>query len=211
VQGFFMKTLAERLKFLRQKKGFKSKSVAAQAMNMSYGTYQGYEYGLFPGRDNYKKIAVFYGCSLLWLRDGEGDPYPGVQPTGPGDSGQEKLPPASLYVKEGTAAFAPNAPGTRQAPAGPEIRISEALTMTAHVLESGTSYATALYLNIVQFNRAVSAEATISKCQDNIANLQAQVDALHTQVADLQAQVAGLTAPPASSDQQADSLEKEAM
>ena len=191
-----MKTLAERLKFLRLKRGFKSKSVAAQAIEISYGTYQGYEYGLLPGRNNYKKIADFYGCSLLWLRDGEGDPFPsagGPDPARDHLAGVGKVidtpPPRQdtppTYSKDASASSPRRAQPEPQAHTGVEIRISEALRMTASVLESGTSYATALYLNIVHFDRAVCAETTISKCQEDlrtqgdlIAKMQARLDEL---------------------------------
>lgn len=41
------------------------------------------------------------------------------------------------------------------------IRIADALQATARVLESGTSYATALFLNIQHFDRAVMAESRL--------------------------------------------------
>jgi chromosome segregation ATPase len=46
--------------------------------------------------------------------------------------------------------------------------------MTARVLESGTSYATALYLNIKHFDRAIAAEARIAQIEQNQADLQAK-------------------------------------
>ncbi|MCX5828727.1 MAG: helix-turn-helix transcriptional regulator [Deltaproteobacteria bacterium] len=55
-----------------------------------------------------------------------------------------------------------------------EFRVSDALTMCARVLESGTSYATALYLNIQHFDRAVSAEARNAIIEKKLADLEAR-------------------------------------
>ncbi|PIP07537.1 MAG: hypothetical protein COX51_06400 [Syntrophobacteraceae bacterium CG23_combo_of_CG06-09_8_20_14_all_50_8] len=48
-----------------------------------------------------------------------------------------------------------------------EFRISEALTMAARVLESGTSYATSLYLNIQHFDCLIAAEARIARVESS--------------------------------------------
>lgn len=189
-----MNTLAERLKWLRKKCGFASKADAAKAIGLKYGTYQGWEYGLFPSRRNYKALADYYECSLSWLQTGEGDPYPKA-------GGPDLVEKNPFLVKEAAHIYnkdtdAPQIP--------PEIRISEAMTMMARVLESGTSYATALYLNIVHFDRALSATKELRVCQEDIADLKNEVAALRRQVE-------ALTAPPASSAQPAASLEKEAM
>jgi hypothetical protein len=101
-----------------------------------------------------------------------------------------------LKIKEGVAAYAAGGPQ--------EINIDEAWGKTYKILKSGTPYAVALYLNIQQFSGALDATKELKVCQDKIADLQTQMDALRLQVD-------GLTSPPASSDQQAGSLEKEAM
>lgn len=46
-----------------------------------------------------------------------------------------------------------------------DFRLSDALTMAARVLESGSSYATALYLNIQHFDRAIRAESRIAQVE----------------------------------------------
>jgi hypothetical protein len=58
----------------------------------------------------------------------------------------------------------------QQAPCaqGQEFRISDALAMCARVLESGTSYATALYLNIQHFDRAVQAETVMQQYHNDL-------------------------------------------
>lgn len=174
----------------------------AKILGTNKDTLAGYrrEKGLLKGEviDN---LVAHYQFSPMWLFKGEGEPFPGARAKYPEVCGPE---PATerLYIKEGQAAYA--AGGAQQAPAGPEIRISEAMTMMARVLESGTSYATALYFNIVHFDRAIAATQELHACQDRITNLE-------TQVAALRRQVDGLTARPASSDQPAEPLEKAAM
>ncbi len=51
---------------------------------------------------------------------------------------------------------------------GGEFKVSDALTMAARVLESGTSYATALLLNIQHFDRAIQAETRITQLEKNL-------------------------------------------
>ena len=84
------------------------------------------------------------------------------------------------------------------------INIEEAMGKTYKVLTSETPYAVALYLNVQQFSNAVDATKELSTCQDRITNLETQVGALRNQVD-------RLTAPPITSEQQEDSLAKEAM
>lgn len=50
--------------------------------------------------------------------------------------------------------------------------VTDALIMASRVFESGTSYANALYLNVVHFDRAIQAEARINRME------RAQADAL---------------------------------
>lgn len=71
-------------------------------------------------------------------------------------------------LEDATDQSAPVIQGTYQS----EFRVSEALTMCARVLESGTSYATALYLNIQHFDRAVSAEARIATVEKGQADIE---------------------------------------
>lgn len=73
-----------------------------------------------------------------------------------------------------------------------EFRVSEALTMCAHVLESGTSYATALYLNIQHFDRAVTAESRMAtleaKQQDFEIKMSEEIQTLKHNFETLQAE-----------------------
>jgi len=166
--------LSDRLKWLRKRVGLSSKSAAAEALNIKYGTYQRYEYGGQPSRKNYKIIADYYQCSLPWLMTDQGEPFPRTA-AGPAQPDPQTAPSRG-----------DEAPATAEARSAPiEFRISDALAMTARVLESRTSYATALYLNIVHFDRAVSSESIVSKCEEDLraqgellAKMQTRLDEL---------------------------------
>lgn len=75
---------------------------------------------------------------------------------------------------------------------GQEFRISDALSMCASVLESGTSYATALYLNIQHFDRAVKAESQISLVIQQNKQQENKIAALETENARMQIQLTNL-------------------
>jgi septal ring factor EnvC (AmiA/AmiB activator) len=68
--------------------------------------------------------------------------------------------------------------------------------MCTQVLESGTSYATALYLNIQHFDRAVKAEIFGKKCQEDlelmnkiIQKMQDRMDKLEKENKNLDAEI----------------------
>lgn len=63
-----------------------------------------------------------------------------------------------------------------------EFKVSDALTMAARVLESDTSYATALYLNIQHFDRAIQAETRIVQLEERQQVNDKRILALETQV-----------------------------
>lgn len=139
---------------------------AADVLSIKHTTYQKYEYGVSrPNQENTQKIINHYGCSYNWLFTGEGEPFPDA-----GQKGKE------VSVTSAHPVTAKDAPLSSTVPATPftnEFRISEALQMTARVLESGTSYATALYLNIQHFDRAITAEERIAHLEQNQAELKA--------------------------------------
>ena len=72
-------TLSERLKWLRKKRGFKSRVEAATAMDIKFGAYQRWEIGGNPSRKNIDKIAKYYRCSKSWLITGEGEAFLDIQ------------------------------------------------------------------------------------------------------------------------------------
>ena len=178
MHGFSMKTFAERMKWLRQRAGLKSKSDAANAMHMNYGTYQGYEYGLTPSKKNYKLISSFYGCSLSWLMTGEGDPF----------SGSSLASSPGMHIVNEKPNHYENVNGIQSE----SFSISEDVTLAVRVLESRTHYATALHLNIRSFSNAIDTEKTLSKCHEDmdkqaklIKDLQYRIDAMQEEIKEL--------------------------
>lgn len=75
--------LGKRIARLRNDCGL-SQEVAAEKIGIPPGTYQLYEYGNPPSRENFKLILKYYKCNGTWLFTGEGEPYPAeAQGTGP--------------------------------------------------------------------------------------------------------------------------------
>jgi transcriptional regulator with XRE-family HTH domain len=170
--------LGRRLLLLRNKKGI-SRAMAAKEIGMGLSSLQQYEGGFFPGPKNINKLSQYYGCDKGWLLTGQGKPFPGeAAAPRPDADGSEAAPP-----------HREDAPANAESRSAPiEFRISDALAMTARVLESRTSYATALYLNIVHFDRAVSSESIVSKCEEDLraqgellTKMQARLDDLENQ------------------------------
>ncbi len=131
----------ERMKELRDRKRVSQDDVA-KATGLSKGSIQRYEYGEVPTLKNINKLVEYYGCSKAWLIDGIGESFPGKDvhqpdPHSAMNNGRDAAPVGALR---------------------PSIRVSDALIMASRVLESGTTYADALYTNIVHFDRAVQAE-----------------------------------------------------
>jgi hypothetical protein len=146
MRGFLMKTLAERLKWLRSERGLKSKKVAAVAIGIRYGTYQRYEYGGNPSETHWKKLIEFYCCSRSWLQQ-----------------------------------YRSSRSSSLTSPIG-EFKIRDVVYMATQILESGTSYAHALYLNIVHFDRALQGETRIEKCEGDIRRLEGEVESMKKMV-----------------------------
>lgn len=64
----------------------------------------------------------------------------------------------------------------------PEIKISEALRMCSAVLESKTSYAIALYHNLVHFDRAVKSENLYNQCHDDLIAVNKTLSEMRTRM-----------------------------
>ena len=177
----------ERLLSLRTMRKL-SRAGAAKKMRVGLSALQQYEAGVLPGPINAEKIRFFYGCSKSWLLTGEGKPYPEEhkEACGPVD------PASAARVEEFAHTYNKDAPAAPGAPGAVEVRISEAMTMTARVLESGTSYATALYLNIVHFDRAVQSETVVKRCEDDLQKMEINMRIMTEEIKKLQAQVGGL-------------------
>lgn len=148
--------------------------------------------GLLKGEviDN---LVKHYNFSPDWLFKGLGEPFPGARRNYPEVCGPEA---DAVYIKDPLEAYA--------AGGAQKINIDEAMGKTYEVLKSGAPYAVALYLNIQQFKGAVDTTREVQVCHELITGLQTQVD-------DLRRQMLALTAPPITAEQQAASLQKEAM
>jgi transcriptional regulator with XRE-family HTH domain len=183
MRGFLMKTLAERLKWLRKKRGFPSKVKAAEAIGIKYGTYQRWEYGHNPNRGNIEILSAFYECSLAWLLRGEGEAFPdrpGVRP-------ETRLP----VIEELSQYHAGRAQAT-EPPDSPDIKISDDLHLAAQVLESGTPYARALHLNIYSFSCALRSETRMLRLSGDYDQLRIEMNDLKTKIEALQKENDGL-------------------
>jgi len=108
-------------------------------------------------------LVKHYKFNPMWFFLGQGEPFPGARAKYPDVCGPEV---AHLNSTPPNVDAPSSASGISQNQI--EFRISDALAMAARVLESRTSYATALYLIIVQFNKAVESEATLSRCKDDL-------------------------------------------
>ncbi|MEN6422392.1 MAG: helix-turn-helix domain-containing protein [Smithella sp.] len=64
----------------------------------------------------------------------------------------------------------------------PEIKISEALRMCSAVLESKTSYAVALYHNLVHFDRVVKNENLYNQCHDDLISVNKSLSEMRTRM-----------------------------
>jgi len=146
------KDLGDRISWLRADRGLKQTEVAHD-IGVAIGTYQLFEYGNHPSRKNIERIIDFYQCSRSWLLTGEGVPYP--------ERPEERPETSFTGIRQPTVPYGPAV----IEPQGTSFRITDAMTMCARVLESGTSYATALYLNIQHFDRAVSAEERLGQLE----------------------------------------------
>lgn len=141
--------------------------------------------------------------NIDWLITGRGEPYPGARAAFPEMCGpllpynndtqhrtvhdQEGLFGETEHIEQDGIKLAVTTHESRgalkqrsQEDVG--IKISEVLTKTAEVLESGTSYATALHLNIVHFHRAIKTEPEISELRVENKELKSRVDKLEKAV-----------------------------
>ncbi len=164
--------ISDRLRWLRNLHGIKSKAALAAAADIKYGAYQRWEYGGHPNRKNINKLAQFYGCSRAWLETGEGVPYPDHPQERPESYSAE--PSSPLVIKEFSIQY--DKEGIEK------INIDEAIGKTYKILRSGTPYAVALYLNISLFSSALDTGAALKICQDEIKELKTQVNKLQEQV-----------------------------
>lgn len=111
-----------------------------------------------PGM-NFLAYMQKYNFSLKWLTSGKGEPFADECDKFPEIYKKEK----SFDLKETMVNYEQNNNAHL-----PPIRISDAIIMCTRVLESGTSYATALYFSIQHFDHALEIENYSKKCQDDL-------------------------------------------
>ncbi len=181
--------LGKRIAWLRRN-GSLEQQQAAEAIGISYHTYQPYEYGRHPSRKNLELILNYYNCSRSWLLTGEGEPFPGARQKYPEVCG----PPAPPE----TAPESPTVPRTISAPSAEtgEISIGDDVTLAIQVLSSGTPYATALHLNIRSFADAVADRGRIAHVEQMQAEMEAKSrtfeERMQSMMAAMEGKIAGL-------------------
>ena len=159
-----------RLKSLRKRLGL-TQTATAQKVGIGYGAIQCHESGGRPNRNNLKKYLALYGCDEAWLLFGKGEPFPGKSD----EDFFVKEPGAPYNARERESEKG----GVETLGLGPtngsiheQFKLSEALTAAARVLESKTSYAVILHLNIQHFDRAIQAETRIIQLEQNNERLE---------------------------------------
>jgi transcriptional regulator with XRE-family HTH domain len=134
----------------------------------------------YPGGEILKEMCFKFHANISWLLTGEGEPYlmkrDSTEPTA---YENEEVPehnhvnaPESEYVN-------------RPRKDARSFKISEALAMAARVLESRTSFAAALYLNIEHFDRAIQAESRITELEESQKKLEEKMAAVESQLTKL--------------------------
>jgi hypothetical protein len=157
------------------------------------------------GADSLLSLIVNWGINqrvnLAWLLSGEGEPHINKDMLV-----REETPPYASGTADGEGFFGKaefrKVQGQRmsvtilgpknsqtQAPPGYPFKVSDALTMAARVLDSRTSYATALYLNIQHFDRALRSEESLASLKEQNERQAAQIAELEAKYAAQQQQI----------------------
>ena len=164
-------------------KGIKDVDLA-KILGTNKDTLAGYRQGrgLLKG-EVIENLVKHYRFSPEWLFHGAGEPFPGARANHQDVCGPE---PAPLYNKDMLAPIEAQ-----------KINVDEAMGKTYKVLNSGTPYAVALYLNIQQFSNALDMAYEIKQLRE-------EVGTLRDQVANLQRQIDRLSALPTTATAQED-------
>jgi hypothetical protein len=138
-------------------------------------------------------IVKDFGVSGEWLIAGKGEPFPGAHEKYPEICGPDWERPGSSMphaVAEAVSSYGKSM--------DPHFHIEEAMGKAYKVMLSGTPYAVALYLNIIQFSSALDTGTTLKMCRDEIAAFKTEINELRNEVDRLKA-VPGSAAQPAKS------------
>lgn len=170
----------------------------SQRLDVSEGTLNTYKKGGGVLKaSTVEGLKKYYKFSVVWLYEGQGEPFPGAIDMGYKDvCGQED----HVMVRDTMSNYGP---GTGQGRAL-KINIDEAWGKAYKVLSAGTTLSVALHMNIQQFAAALDTGQELKVCQDQIKNMQSQIN-------ELKGKVDRLTAVPIIAADPATGSEKKAM
>lgn len=134
-----------------------------------------------------------YGLSIKWILTGTGPMKVGDIWTPPDSHVAAPVSKVDVLSATPPVESARHSPGHSPSVSHPNdlqgIRISDALQATARVLESWTSYAVALFLNIQHFDRAIAAESRLNDLEQTSSQQHQQITVLQETIGHLQDQV----------------------
>lgn len=185
----------------------------AEALSMQVGSFSNLRVmNSTPKPTFIKDFCGKFNINELWLLRGDGEPFAGARTCFPDVCGPEAPHIHPLAVNDRSTPYnhqrrSADQGAAEQPYSGPFRRktdfstrkISDVLTMAARVLESGTSYAAALELNIIQFSRAVEGEADIAQLEKNLLKLKTDVEKLNKRHKELDQRSDEPPAPAAAS------------
>lgn len=181
-------TLKERTKWVIDRviedRGLSNEKLA-EIMGVSEGTINNYRTMKRTAPHGFiVQFCASFGYDEIWFHTGNGEPFPGASEKYPfvffNSSSPFKKPKSSQEGGDDVRAF----------------RVSDDLTMAARILEAKSPYSTALHLNILAFDRAMSAEQRISQVEHRITSseeqLRRQMDELTARLQELETRNAEL-------------------
>lgn len=105
-----------------------------------------------PRRTTLQKLSTFFGCSIEWLVDGKGKPFPTTQEPNAKDQ------PATVPQQDET------------------FSIKETLSMATELLESESEYKNALATNIRLFHQAFTMENDMRYVEKELEGMQKRME-----------------------------------
>jgi len=178
-------SIENRIKMIR---GSLTQKRFAEKIGVHIGTVQLYETGNIPKGDVLQRICENFGVNINWLLTGKGKPclhY--LNDMEKVDVTINDQAPFYGLRKQLGEKNGDETPGAERlnTPIHEDFKLSEALTMAARVLESHTSYAGALYLNIQHFDRAIAAEKRIAQLEEKDKQLEERISLLEKKLLEL--------------------------
>jgi len=189
-----MKYIGDRLISARKKTGL-TQEQSAKLVGISLRALQGHEKDEHrPGDTTIGAYAAIYKCDQIWLLTGDSN-LPLKMGTGEVPQtadGEGPWGKTHHHEMEGVPfdVITYDPKGSR--PADATFKVSGALTMAARVLESKTSYATALYLNIQHFDRAIQAELRLTSLEKENKQQGMELEAQRKEIEELKERLAAL-------------------